>query len=350
MPNRKHLRLMNGLIGHNKRLVNWKECMSNFSNIESALRTLDFERQGLEAVSDALSNGMGEAFDAACHIIRDIGGRVIVTGVGKSGHIGTKIAATLASTGTPAFFVHSSEANHGDLGMIARDDAIIALSWSGETAELKGVIAYSSRFSIPMIAITKSKQSALGKEATVCLELPSVEEACPNGLAPTTSTTMQMVIGDALAVALLESRGFSADDFGIYHPGGSLGSKLTSVAEVMHTGDAIPLVAEDTSMSVAVMTLSDKRFGCVGVIDVAGKLVGILTDGDLARNLDKDLQNLSVNDLMTRDPKTITGTALVASAMATLDSYNISALIVTDAENKPEGIIHLHDLLRIGVA
>lgn len=324
--------------------------MSQSENIKSALRTITFERQGLEAVHDALSNGMGEAFEAACNIMRDIGGRVIVTGVGKSGHIGTKIAATLASTGTPAFFVHPSEANHGDLGMIARDDAIIALSWSGETAELKGVIAYSSRFSIPLIAITRNKNSALGKEATVCLELPTVEEACPNGLAPTTSTTMQMAIGDALAVALLESRGFSADDFGIYHPGGALGSKLTSVSEVMHTGDAIPLVAENTSMTEAVMTLSNKRFGCVGITDINGKLIGILTDGDLARNLDRDLQSLSVNDLMTRYPKTIKGSALVTSAMATLNSFNISALIVTDADNKPEGIIHLHDLLRIGVA
>ena len=324
--------------------------MSKQSNIESALRTITFERQGLEAVSDALSNGMGEAFDRACKIMRDIGGRVIVTGVGKSGHIGTKIAASLASTGTPAFFVHPAEANHGDLGMIARDDAIIALSWSGETAELKGVIAYSSRFSIPMIAITKNKQSALGKQSTVCLELPNVEEACPNGLAPTTSTTMQMAIGDALAVALLESRGFSANDFGIYHPGGALGSKLTSVAEVMHQGDTIPLVAENTSMSEAILALSNKRFGCVGVTDMAGKLIGILTDGDLARNLDKNLQNLKVDDLMTRDPKTIQGDALVTSAMATLNENNISALIVTDADNKPEGIIHLHDLLRIGVA
>ena len=324
--------------------------MSKSPNIESALRTLEFERKGLEAVSHALANEMGEAFDAACNIMRDIGGRVIVTGVGKSGHIGTKITATLASTGTPAFFVHSSEANHGDLGMIARDDAIIALSWSGETAELKGVIAYSSRFSIPMIAITKNKNSALGKEATVCLELPDVEEACPNGLAPTTSTTMQMAVGDALAVALLESRGFSADDFGIYHPGGALGSKLMHVNEVMHTGEAIPLVAENSSMSDAVMVLSNKRFGCVGVTNTDGKLIGILTDGDLARNLDKDLQSMSVNALMTRYPKTVKGGALVTSAMAILNSFNISALMVTDADNKPEGIIHLHDLLRIGVA
>lgn len=324
--------------------------MSERARIQSALRTLEIEREGLEALSRSLTNGMGDAFIEACDIMKDISGRVIVTGVGKSGHIGTKIAATLASTGTPAYFVHPAEANHGDLGMIARDDAILALSWSGETAELKGIIAYASRFSIPVIAITRSKSSTLGKMAAVCLELPNVEEACPNGLAPTTSTTMQMALGDALAVALLESRGFSADDFGIYHPGGSLGSKLTHVEEIMHKGDAVPLVAERTSMQEAVMVLSQKRFGCVGVLDADNRLIGIVTDGDLARNLDKNLHELTVNDLMTREPKTIRSDALATSAMATLNKFNISALIVTNDDGVPEGILHLHDLLRIGVA
>jgi len=318
--------------------------------IASAIRTIEFERTGLEALSKAISADLGKAFVATCDLIRNISGRVIVTGVGKSGHIGTKLAATLASTGTPSFFVHSSEANHGDLGMIARDDVIIALSWSGETTELKGTLAYSSRFSIPLIAITRNKDSALGKEATVCLELPKEQEACPNGLAPTTSTMMQMAIGDALAVALLEDRGFSADDFGIYHPGGSLGSALMRVKEVMHTGDYIPIVQTNTSMPEAVMELSQKRFGCVGVIDDGGKLAGILTDGDLARNLDKSLQHLSVNDLMTASPKTISSEALVTTALGMLNENNISALIVTDADNTPKGIIHLHDLLRIGAA
>ncbi len=318
--------------------------------IASAKRTLEFEKNGLDAVSKAIGAELGDAFVSACSIIRNISGRVIVTGVGKSGHIGTKLAATLASTGTPAFFVHPAEANHGDLGMIARDDAIIALSWSGETAELKGTLAYSSRFSIPLIAITRNKDSALGKEAAICLELPKEKEACPNGLAPTTSTIMQMAIGDALAVALLESRGFSADDFGIYHPGGSLGSALMRVEDVMHKGQAVPLVKQNTSMPEAVMELSQKRFGCVGIVDAADKLAGILTDGDLARNLDKDLQNLSVNDLMTENPKTISSSALVTTALGLLNEFNISALIVTDEDNTPEGIIHLHDLLRIGAA
>lgn len=319
---------------------------------DSALRTLKTEATGLDVLTQTMSGELGTAFENACETINGITGRVIVTGVGKSGHVGNKLAATLASTGTPAFFVHPAEANHGDLGMIARDDVVIALSWSGETQELKGVLAYSTRFKIPLIAITRNATSALGKEATICLELPQVEEACPNGLAPTTSTIMQMAMGDALAVALLESRGFSADDFGVFHPGGSLGSSLTRISEVMHSGDAMPLVASNTPMPAAIMALSQKRFGCVGVTDEAGNLIGIFTDGDLARNLDKDLQALKVDDLMTREPKTISKNVLVSTAMATLNEFNISALIVTDEASsaRPVGIVHLHDLLRIGAA
>lgn len=317
---------------------------------ESASRTINTEAAGLVALHEALNGALGDDFDRACEILGNIKGRVIVAGVGKSGHIGSKVAATLASTGTPAFFVHPAEANHGDLGMIARDDAVIALSWSGETSELQGIIAYTSRFSIPVIAITRNRNSALGKHSTVCLELPQVEEACPNGLAPTTSTIMQMAMGDALAVALLETKGFSAEDFGLFHPGGSLGSKLTKIEEVMHRGDEIPLVPEDCPMPEAVMTLSMKRFGCVGITNASGKLVGIFTDGDLARNLDKDLHTLSVDDLMTRDPKTISPQALATTALNMLEEFNISALMVTDENKKPVGIIHLLDLLRIGAA
>ena len=325
--------------------------MSEKNYIESALRTLETETAGLRVLSETMNDKLGKAFISACEVIKGINGRVIVTGVGKSGHVGSKLAATLASTGTPAFFVHPAEANHGDLGMIARDDAVVALSWSGETQELKGVLAYATRFQIPLIAITRNGNSALGKEASICLELPQAKEACPNGLAPTTSTVMQMAIGDALAVALLESRGFSADDFGIFHPGGSLGSSLTRVSEVMHDGQSMPLVKIGTPMPEAIMTLSDKRFGCVGVTDPAGKLVGIFTDGDLARNLDKDLQALAVDDLMTKNPKTIDGEVLVSSALAMLDEFNISALIVTVSKGeKPIGIVHLHDFLRLGAA
>ncbi len=316
----------------------------------SALRTIQTEASGLSRLAAELESELGDAFSEACSIIEGISGRVIVAGVGKSGHIGGKVAATLASTGTPAFFVHPAEANHGDLGMISRDDAVIALSWSGETTELKGIISYVTRFSIPMIAFTRNRNSTLGREASVCLELPKVDEACPNGLAPTTSTIMQMAMGDALAVALLEARGFSAEDFGIYHPGGSLGSSLTRVSDIMHKGDAIPLVKRNTPMPEAIMVLSEKRFGCVGVIDDNGRIAGIFTDGDLARNLDRDLQSLSVDDLMTSDPKTISGDALAIAAMAMLDEFNISALVVTDPDNLPRGIIHLHDLLRVGVA
>lgn len=324
--------------------------MTTSDYIASALRTLATEKAGLDTLSQGFESEMGEAFENACSIIRNIKGRVIVTGIGKSGHVGNKIAATLASTGTPAFFVHPVEANHGDLGMIARDDAVIALSWSGETMELKGVLAYTSRFSIPLIAITRNCQSALGREATVCLELPKAKEACPNGLAPTTSTVMQMVVGDALAIALLESRKFSADDFGVYHPGGSLGSSLSRVKDIMHDAKSMPLVPEHTTMPKAILVLSEKRFGCVGVTDGEGKLSGIVTDGDLARNLDKNLQAMKVDDLMTNDPVTIKPEALATTAMATLNEKNISALIVTNEDDIPIGIIHVHDLLRSGVA
>lgn len=325
--------------------------MSDFDFAASAIRTIGTEVAGLQTLANAIEGDLGREIGKACEIIRGISGRVIVTGVGKSGHVGGKLAATLASTGTPAFFVHPSEANHGDLGMIARDDVVVALSWSGETQELKGVLAYSSRFQIPLIAITRNAQSALGQEATVCLELPRSKEACPNGLAPTTSTTMQMAVGDALSVALLESRGFSADDFGIYHPGGSLGANLSRISDIMHKEDRIPLVREKTSMEDAILVLSEKRFGCVGITDATGKLVGLFTDGDLARNLDKDFRSLKVDDLMTREPKTISKDALVTSAMATLEEFNISALIVTDGKDSvPVGIVHLHDLLRIGAA
>ena len=315
----------------------------------SALRTLETEKSALEALSSAINGELGNELDRAVETIRKISGRVIVTGVGKSGHIGTKVASTLASTGTPAFFVHSAEANHGDLGMIARDDVVLALSWSGETTELKGILAYSKRFSIPLIAITWNAKSALGKMADICLALPREKEACPNGLAPTTSTMMQMATGDALAVALLESRDFSASDFNVFHPGGSLGASMVHVNELMHDGDAIPLVVENTGLPDAITELSNKRFGCVGIVNDKGELVGIFTDGDLARNLDKDLMSLPVEALMTRNPKTVAPDVLASSAMAMLNENNITALMVT-RENVPVGILHMHDLLRIGVA
>ncbi len=298
---------------------------------------------------DAFNGPLAEAFVRAIETIRSIRGRVIVTGVGKSGHIGSKIAATLASTGTPAYFVHAAEANHGDLGMIARDDAILALSWSGESAELRGTLAYAKRFSIPLIAITWNEKSALGKEADICLTLPKLQEACPNGLAPTTSTLLQLVMGDAIAVALLESRGFSATDFRTFHPGGSLGASLTHVSEIMHVGSDLPLIHLGASMEEAVDVISEKKFGCVAVIDPAGNLQGIITDGDLRRNLTRALNSMRVEDIMTKNPATIEPDALASSAMAELNKRSITSLLVCEGF-KPVGLVHLHDLLRIGVA
>ncbi len=320
---------------------------SNFS-IKSALRTLNTEAAGLAALGAAFENGLSQEFSKAVEIILKIQGRVIVTGVGKSGHIATKVAATLASTGTPAFFVHSTEANHGDLGMIARDDAIIAFSWSGETTELRGTIDYSKRFNIPLIAVTAGNESTLGRHADVLLALPKEKEACPHNLAPTTSAIMQMALGDALAVALLEGRKFTADNFGVFHPGGKLGAQLSHVKDVMHTGDEIPLVDTGTLMTEAIMQISQRGFGCVGVVR-DDNLIGIITDGDLRRHLSTSLLGEKVDDVMTANPQTIQPDMLAASALDILNKRAITTLMVTE-DDKPVGIVHLHDLLRIGVA
>jgi arabinose-5-phosphate isomerase len=317
---------------------------------ESALRTVAFEQAGMTALAEALNGGLAAPFARAVEIMSGLDGRVIVTGVGKSHHIGSKTAATLASTGTPAYFVHPSEANHGDLGMITIADAILAMSWSGESAELKGIVSYSRRFKIPLIAITAGETSALAREADVVLCLPKATEACPHGLAPTTSTLLQLAIGDALAVALLEARGFTADHFRTFHPGGQLGANLTHVSEIMHTGDEMPVVTLGTKMPEAVAMLAKKRFGCVCVTDAVGSLVGIVTDGDLARNLGrKNLSELAVEEIMTRRPKTVKPQTLAGAAMGLLNEHHISALIVV-ADGKPIGVVHFHDLLRIGAA
>jgi len=318
------------------------------ASIASALRTVATERAGIEALTDELGNGLAEAFADAVDILAGIRGRVIITGVGKSGHIGSKIAATLASTGTPAFFVHPSEANHGDLGMIARDDAIVAISWSGETAELKGIVGYARRFAIPLIALTSRETSALAREANVVLKLPRADEACPHGLAPTTSTLLQLVMGDALAIALLEARGFTPEHFRTFHPGGQLGANLMRVSDIMHSGDEMPIVPLGTGMPDAIIELSRKRFGCVCVVDSEGRLAGIVTDGDLARNLHRNLGDLAVEDVMTRAPKTVGPQLMASAAIGILNDNNIGALIVAEGD-QPLGIVHFHDLLRIGV-
>jgi arabinose-5-phosphate isomerase len=317
--------------------------------IASAVRTLELEASGISTLSRAIHDGLGRAFTAAVELISGARGRLIVTGMGKSGHVGRKIAATFASTGTPAFFVHPSEASHGDLGMIAPDDVIMALSWSGETAELKDLIDYSRRFRIALIAITAVSDSTLGRAADVLLALPSAREACPHNLAPTTSTLMQAALGDALAVALLESRGFTAIDFSRLHPGGRLGAMLKFVRDIMHTGGEIPLAAVGTRMSEAIAEMTAKTFGCVGITDAAGRLVGIITDGDLRRHMSADLLGLRVEEVMTAEPKTVRPDQLVSEALELLNSMKKTQLIVVEA-GKPVGVVHFHDLLRAGVA
>lgn len=316
--------------------------------LSSALRTLALEAEGVTALATALQAELGPAFARAITLIRDAKGRVIVSGLGKSGHVGRKMAATFASTGTPAFFVHAGEASHGDLGMITADDVIIALSWSGETAELKSLIDYSRRFRIPLVAVTSEGDSTLGKAADVALTLPRAREACPHNLAPTTSSVMQLALGDAMAIALLEARGFTATDFSVLHPGGKLGAMLKFVRDLMHVGEAVPLRPLGTPMSDALVEMSAKGFGCVGITDAQGQLVGIVTDGDLRRHMRADLLSASVEDVMTRRPKTISPDLLASEALDILNSSKITALIVTEV-GKPAGILHLHDILRAGV-
>ncbi|HEY8384570.1 MAG TPA: KpsF/GutQ family sugar-phosphate isomerase [Microvirga sp.] len=317
--------------------------------VSSALRTLATERDGLAALMDALGNGLGPIFAAAVDRIAAAKGRVIVSGMGKSGHVARKIAATLASTGTPAHYVHPAEASHGDLGMIQPEDVILALSWSGETTELADLIGYAKRFRVPLVAFTSSAASTLGRQADLCLALPKAKEACPNGLAPTTSTTVQLALGDALAVALLERRGFTAEHFRVFHPGGKLGAQLKHVRDIMHVGERLPVVATGTRMDQAIEEINSKGFGCVLVVDAAGELAGIVTDGDLRRHLRPDLGSLTVDAVMSRRPRTIAPDALVATALEMQETAKVTALIV--AENgRPVGLVHYLDLLRAGVA
>ena len=317
--------------------------------IASALRTLEAEAGGINAIAAAIHDGLGQAFTAAVDLIRGASGRVIVTGMGKSGHVGRKVAATLASTGTPAFFVHPGEASHGDLGMITPDDLIMALSWSGETAELKDLTDYSRRFKIGLIAVTAFPESTLAKAADVVLALPQAREACPHNLAPTTSTLMQQALGDALAIALLESRGFTALKFAELHPGGRLGAMLKFVRDVMHSGDTMPLVALGTRMSEALVEMTAKRLGCVIITGPDGRLKGIITDGDLRRHMSANLPNLAVEQIMTRGPITVGPDQLASEALELLNSKEKTQLIVIE-NDEPVGVVHVHDLLRAGVA
>ena len=317
--------------------------------LESALRTLKTEADGLEALCGVLKNGLGTAFIAAVDLLRATRGRVIVTGMGKSGHIGRKIAATLASTGTPAYFVHPGEASHGDLGMISRDDAIIALSWSGETMELRDLIEYAKRFKVALVAVTSGADSTLAKAADVLLLMPKVTEACPLGLAPTTSALIQLALGDAIAVALFESRGFTALDFKALHPGGKLGATLTYVRDIMRKEDGTPLVPSGTRMSDAIVEMTARGFGCVGIVGTNGDLAGIITDGDLRRHMSENLLSRTVDEVMTKNPKTIRPDQLAGEAMGILNAMKVNVLFVVE-NRKPIGLVRFHDLLRIGVA
>jgi arabinose-5-phosphate isomerase len=317
--------------------------------IASAVRTLTTEANGITTLAAAIHDGLGRSFTAAVELISGTRGRLIVTGMGKSGHVARKVAASFASTGTPAFFVHPSEASHGDLGMITPDDLIIALSWSGETVELKDLIDYSRRFRIGLIAITAAADSTLGHAADVVLVLPQAREACPHNLAPTTSTLMQAALGDALAIALLESRGFTAVDFSRLHPGGRLGAMLKFVRDIMHTGREVPLAPLGARMSEAITEMTAKTFGCVGIVDARGDLVGIITDGDLRRHMSDNLLDLTVEEVMTKKPITVRPDQLVSEALELLNSTKKTQLLVVDA-GKPVGVVHFHDLLRAGVA
>ncbi|MBL6762164.1 MAG: KpsF/GutQ family sugar-phosphate isomerase [PS1 clade bacterium] len=313
--------------------------------LTSARKTLAAEAAGLNQLAEAL----GDDFVAAIDLLADVKGRVIVSGMGKSGHIGNKIAATMASTGTPASFVHPAEASHGDLGMITTDDVVLALSWSGGTQELASLLGYTKRFSIPLIAITSGADSLLGQAADICLTLPKADEACPNGLAPTTSTTMQLALGDALAVALLERRNFSASDFKDFHPGGKLGASLSRIREVMHAGDALPLADGAMRMDEAIVVMTEKGFGCLGIVDGKGALSGIITDGDLRRHMADDLLAKTTSDIMTTNPQTIGGDKLTAEALSLMQENKIQCLFVCE-EGNPTGLVRVLDLLRLGTA
>lgn len=318
-------------------------------HVDSAKRSLDAESEGLQMLASALEGPLGAAFAAAVELMFSAKGRVIVSGMGKSGHIGRKITATLASTGTPAVFVHPAEASHGDLGMITRDDVVIIISNSGESAELRDIIAYTQRFAVPLIAMTAAPQSSAASVADIVLALPAAREACPNGLAPTTSTLLQLAIGDALAVALLEERGFTARDFRDFHPGGKLGAALKHAGDIMRKGDALPLVPPHIRMQDALVIMTEKACGCLGVIAEGGQLAGIITDGDLRRHMAPNLLEKPASDVMTASPKTIPQSMLAAEVLETLNSASITTIFVTDENARPVGLIHIHDLLRIGV-
>lgn len=321
--------------------------MTEISDLHVARQTIDREIEALKTMENNLDDTLGQALD----VLQKTKGRVIVTGMGKSGHIGCKIAATMASTGTPSFFLHPSEASHGDLGMITADDTVIAISNSGESKELLDILTYCRRFSIPLIAITKNPESSLGKNSDIILRLPDNREACPLGLAPMSSTTATLVMGDILAAALMVRKGFTEQDFRLRHPGGKLGAILRHVSDIMHTGDEMPLIGEDAIMQDALIKMSEKMLGCVGILNKNGDLIGIITDGDLRRWMAPNLIEEKVVNVMTKNPRTCTADILIAEAVNIMNNTGrgITNMFVVDGK-KPIGIVHIHDCLRAGVS
>ena len=328
--------IQNALIDDMKQLEN--------CDLLSAKKTIETEIENLKL----LENGLDMSITEALNIMQNAKGRIVLTGMGKSGHIGKKIAASLASTGTPSFFVHPAEASHGDLGMLTEEDVIIAISNSGESKELVDIVNYCKRFGIPLIGITKNENSSLGNASDIVLKLPKGNEACPLGLAPTSSTTATLVLGDILTVALMERKQFTKMDFNQRHPGGKLGSVLLKVSDLMHTGEELPILKENVSMQEALLEMTSKRLGCVGFVNSNKELVGILTDGDLRRILTANTLNQNVDSLMTKSPKTVTPQALASEAIKIMHDKKITNLFVLE-DKKPVGVIHIHDCLNSGV-
>lgn len=326
---------------------NTAENCLNIEDLKNAVETIDREIETLNILKNSFDDNLSRALD----LLQNTKGRVIVTGMGKSGHIARKMAATFASTGTVSFFVHPGEASHGDLGMITNDDVVIAISYSGESKELSDILMYAKRYNIPLIAITRNPESALGKNSTLVLKLPDNGEACPLGLAPTSSTTATIVLGDVLAVNLMKRRGFSATDFRQRHPGGKLGAVLCKVSDIMHKGNELPLIRKETSVQEALIIMSEKMLGCVGIIDNDDNLIGIITDGDLRRWMSPNLISEKVENVMTKNPKVINPDALIVDAVNLMNNTGrgITNLFVVE-DNKPIGLIHIHDCLKAGVA
>jgi arabinose-5-phosphate isomerase len=313
--------------------------------LQEASRVLEIEISGLESLKASLDG----AYCKAISLFLSVKGRLIVTGMGKSGHIARKIASTLSSTGTPSQYIHPGEASHGDLGMITPNDVVLALSNSGETRELSDLLVYCRRYDIPLVSMTQRPQSTLAKMSDVCLLIPFVPEACPHKLAPTTSSLLMLALGDALAMTLLKLKGFSPQDFKVFHPGGQLGRQLCRVGEIMHSREALPLMKKGHNMGEALVVMTQHSFGCVGIVDQNQKLIGIITDGDLRRHMSSDLISKPVEDIMSLNPWTIEETALAAEGLNIMNKLGVTSLFITDKDQIPIGLLHIHDCLRAGV-